>query len=390
MSFVQKNFIQILQDEIDHMAATSTISDFNTGSVVRTFFEGVALVVDEAYFQLVNILNGFYINTATGTDLDRRASDYGLQRKLATQANVLVTFSGSGSPVIPAGTIVAVPAGGGNPQINFLTTSAGTVGSPIPATAQLTGTSGNVGNSTVTLIVTNPNPVLVTSVTNASASSGGQDQEADNTFRARLQLFLQSLSKGTVNSIISAAMNVTGVKVAEVLEGYSLNPTSGELFGGGATLVSQSGSIVVVIDDGTGALPAATVPIVENILVGSTTDPVNFPGYKAAGIQCLTTRPLIASVPIAMSINVQPNIIDSSSVVSAIQTALSTFVQQKQVGEPLYLSEVVDQTMNVTGVKNVEVSTVLLNGTNGDQNPPGGFSGIGGKLVAGVITVTVI
>lgn len=391
MPFLNKSFSQILNEMAVHLTSTSPITDMNTGSVARTLLESVALVMDEAYFQMVNLLNGFYINTATGSDLDRRASDFGQQRKLALQANVLVTFGGSGTPTIPAGTMVSSPAAGNTPEIIFITVTSGTIGDLIPATCQIAGSIGNVASSSITTIINNPNPILITSVTNTAPSVGGQDQEADDTFRARLQAFLQSFSKGTVNAIIAAALGVKQVTVAKVLEnytisGYMISPSLIDLVDGGTLSASgQIGNIVVVIDNGSGSFPPSVVPTTQDILLGSTSDPTTFPGYVAAGIQCFTTRPINEPVTVALTLSVASNVLDTASLEASVQNALSLFIQQKQIGDELFLSEIIDQTMNVTGVTNVIITTVLLNGINANLAPSSPAS----KLVSGTITITV-
>lgn len=390
MPFLNKSFSQILNDMAVHLTSTSPITDMNTGSVARTLLESVALVMDEAYFQMVNLLNGFYINTATGSDLDRRASDFGQQRKLSLQANVLVTFGGSGTPNIPAGTMVSSPAAGNTPEIIFITVTAGTIGDLIPATCQIAGAIGNVSSASITKIINNPNPVLVTSVTNTAPSVGGQDQEADDTFRSRLQAFLQSFSKGTVNAIIAAALSVKQVTVAKVLEnytisGYLISPSLIDLVDGGTLSASgQIGNIVVVIDNGSGSLPPSVVPTTQDILLGSTSDPITFPGYVSAGIQCFTTRPNNHPVTVALTLSVASNVLDTATLEASVQNAISLFIQQKQIGEELLLSEIIDQTMNVQGVTDVNIVTVLLNGNNTNLG-----STPAGKFVASTITITV-
>lgn len=378
MPFLNKSFTQLLNNLIVHLTTSSNVSDMNTGSAIRSILESVALLGDEAYFQIVNLFIGFYFNTASGSDLDRRASDFDIQRKLSTQSTVLVTFSGSGTPIIPAGTLVAVPASGSIPQINFITTTSGTIADVIVAVSQVSGEIGNVGPSAINTIVTNPNPSLITGVTNAQPATGGQDQEADNTFRSRIQAYLLSLSKGTTNSIISACLNVPGVTVAEVLQryslsGYQLSPSPITDLVNGATLnpPPQLGDIVVVIDNGSGSLSSNIVPIVQNILLGDTSNPDAFPGYVGAGIQCFTTRPEILSVTASMTIEITSNIIDTTTLKNTIQNSLATFISQLGIGAALKIADIVEQTMLISGVSNVinTVGTpVLINGVHADSD----------------------
>lgn len=80
MAFVPRTFDTILADMIAHVRANTALTDFNVGSVIRTILEAAALEDDEQYFQMVQLLDAFSYQTATGTDLDERAADFNLVR----------------------------------------------------------------------------------------------------------------------------------------------------------------------------------------------------------------------------------------------------------------------------------------------------------------------
>ncbi|RKX63723.1 MAG: hypothetical protein DRP42_07290, partial [Tenericutes bacterium] len=86
MAFEPRVFEQILADMVAYVRANTRITDFNVGSVIRTFLEAAALEDDEQYHQMVQLLSAFSFSTATGTDLDERAADFNLSRLLAAQA----------------------------------------------------------------------------------------------------------------------------------------------------------------------------------------------------------------------------------------------------------------------------------------------------------------
>jgi uncharacterized phage protein gp47/JayE len=86
MLFVPRTFEQILMDMIAHVRANTKLTDFNIGSVIRTLLEAAALEDDEQYHQMVNLLDDFSYNTATGDDLDKRAADFNITRLGAAQA----------------------------------------------------------------------------------------------------------------------------------------------------------------------------------------------------------------------------------------------------------------------------------------------------------------
>jgi len=92
MAFSPRTYTEILDEMIAHVQRYTTVSDFTPGSVVRTILEASALEDDEQYFQMVQLLDIFSINTATGGDLDRRMADFGLIRLSAKAAIGKVRF----------------------------------------------------------------------------------------------------------------------------------------------------------------------------------------------------------------------------------------------------------------------------------------------------------
>jgi uncharacterized phage protein gp47/JayE len=388
MAFTPLTYYQLLQAMLQYMSATSSVNEGNIGAVVRTMFESIAYTIDESYFQLVNVIESYYINSASGTDLDRRGTDYNQPRFLAQQSTVNLTFSGVNGTTVSPGLICSVLATATTAQIDFLTTASGVITGGIVVIEAICLTAGSVGNvapGSINTIQNNPNSALITGVTNPSQAEGGFDQESDPVYRARLIAYLQSLSQGTAQAIISAMLNIAGAGITQckVLEfnytdlslGYSLsfisggNNTNQDLATTPtATLVQPSpGSILVVIDNGTGSLPLTSVGAGLPVLNGVPSNPTTYPGTRAAGIQGFITRPANSKVEISMTVNLAPNIIDTSATIIAIQTALSNYVISIPIGGTFYISELVDAALNVSGVINVVLSS--LNPTS-DQSPP--------------------
>lgn len=96
MAFVPRNYEQILADMINHVRANTTLTDFTVGSVIRTILEAASLEDDEQYFQMVQLLDAFRVQTASGTDLDERAADYNLTRLSASASTGTVVFRNGG------------------------------------------------------------------------------------------------------------------------------------------------------------------------------------------------------------------------------------------------------------------------------------------------------
>ena len=96
MAFVPRTFLEILNDMIAYVQTRTALSDFTPGSVIRTMLEAAAIEDDEQYFQMVQLLDLFSINTSTGADLDRRMADYGLFREQPKTAFGKSRFSDTG------------------------------------------------------------------------------------------------------------------------------------------------------------------------------------------------------------------------------------------------------------------------------------------------------
>lgn len=115
MSFTPRTFESIRDDMINYVKVQTTLTDFEIGSVVRTVIEAAALEDDEQYFQMVQLLDAFSIQTATGTDLDNRVADYNITRlqpvasagKVVVQ-NLLLTQSPLASSIVAGVTSVQV------------------------------------------------------------------------------------------------------------------------------------------------------------------------------------------------------------------------------------------------------------------------------------------
>ena len=92
MAFTPRAFEAILNDMIAHVRANTTLTDFTVGSNIRTILEAAALEDDEQYYQMVQLLDDFSFNTATGTDLDKRAADYNFTRLTAAPSTGKVWY----------------------------------------------------------------------------------------------------------------------------------------------------------------------------------------------------------------------------------------------------------------------------------------------------------
>jgi uncharacterized phage protein gp47/JayE len=88
------------------------LSDFVPYSDIHILFRAIASVLSEREVSLTNLFNLFYIYTAKGSYLDRRAKDYGLTRLLGSKAQGWVLVNSPNQDTnIPKGLILIAPGG---------------------------------------------------------------------------------------------------------------------------------------------------------------------------------------------------------------------------------------------------------------------------------------
>ena len=151
-----------------------------------------------------------FADTACGDDLDRHAADVGLQRKGASAATGVLTFSlpqaAEADVTVPADTVCSVA---GQPYLQFATTQAATISAgqlavDVPACSLGKTAAHNVGPGCITVLV-NP-PAGIGAVTNGAAFTGGAAVETDEALRRRVCRVQQVPPNGVNTACLAAAV----------------------------------------------------------------------------------------------------------------------------------------------------------------------------------------
>lgn len=87
-----QSYEQYLSDMLSSYASAIGINDFNTGSINTSFFETAALTAARASGDILQTLNLYSIDRATGNALQRLALEYGVNPAQATSASGLVNI----------------------------------------------------------------------------------------------------------------------------------------------------------------------------------------------------------------------------------------------------------------------------------------------------------
>jgi len=246
--FEPKTFSYFFQRLAYRIVARTSLSDLEVGGVIHTCLMGIAALLDDLSYQMVNLQKLWDIDTATGSGLDERAKDVNpdeIERLGGAKATTTVIFARSGTSgvvTVPVGHRVFVLDGGPEYVTSALATipDLATAAAPVAAEAVADGEDGNV----VVGAITGMDPVAgVETVTNDAVATGGRDEELDTEFRERIKAYLRSLSRGTPDALKYAALGVTVSGYGRVItvEVYELPSTS-------------LGQTYVYIDDGNGTV----------------------------------------------------------------------------------------------------------------------------------------
>jgi len=207
----EQTFEAILQRMLDALPADL---DKNEGNPPYDAVAPAAIELALAAIWAQEVLRRGFVQTTFGTYLDLRAEEYGIARRQAVAATGTVTFTGTPGTVIPAGTRVSTPSTEVAPAVIFKTIQKAMIGAggsvDVSVVAIEPGASGNVAPGAITVLV---EPLAgVSAVTNSAATSGGLDEEDDDSLRDRiLELAHKDEGDGNKSDYEIWAKEVVGV-----------------------------------------------------------------------------------------------------------------------------------------------------------------------------------
>lgn len=209
-------------DEIreEMLAQISDEIDKTQGSFIWDAVSPVAIELADVYIQLQEILKRAFVQTSYGEYLDLKAQEYGLERKKAIKATGTVIFEGQPGTIIPAGTLVTTTGDSVTEAIIFKTIEEVIIGDSGKAIAgieaQEAGKKGNVPANAITLL---GNYISgVSRVYNPTPTTGGTDEEDDESLRQRILFKAQeTLTGGSISDYKKWALEVDGVGRVQVI-----------------------------------------------------------------------------------------------------------------------------------------------------------------------------
>ena len=349
-----KTYSEIVSQILSNIGERTGLTNFNVGSVVRTLTEVFSEVVGELYAFGAEMLKQGFLDTATGIWLDRKAREYGLERKPAikTVGNVIYSrpVAKNTNISIPTGSIVTTPKDQSGKEYRFFTTEdavlqAGELAVSVPVIAENAGSAYNVGPTSISRMKTYINGIASVSNETDWMTIVGVDEEKDSALRQRCFLAWEELSQGgTAAAYISWALSVPGVKSAFVDD----------------TLPRGEGTVDIYIMGEAGPPDAALIEAVQALIDSK----------RPITADSLVLSPDIVSVTITMSVTPHSGY-DSAIIETEIRRRLSVYfgdiedvnlpVQPLGVGKDVVVSRLISLAMNVEGVYMIEVNEPYSN-----------------------------
>jgi phage-related baseplate assembly protein len=352
--------------------ASAQLIDLTVGSVLRAILESCASVVLWLQWLILQVLSTTRAATSVGAALDSWMADFSFYRLPGAAASGVVTFARYTTgmqTVIPVGSVVltsdgtqsfAVTADATNPAWNgtngyLLAAALASVTVPVQCTT--VGPAGNVQAGTIGLLAS---PIVgVDTVTNATALAGGLGAESDAAFRARFQLYINSLSLATATAILNAVQAVQlGLRTA-IIENVDGN------------LDPRPGSFLVVVDNGTGSPGTALLSAAQGAV----------DAVRPVGSIFAVQGPAITNVTVTVILETA-NAITHAAVAASAQQNVVAWIQGIGIAGTLAVSKI-EAICHATDPSVISVTSTLINGTAQDVTAP-----MNGVILAASVTVS--
>lgn len=184
--------------------------DTSTGTVVAKIIDAMANSISSVYLDQQLLTYSYDVDSKIDADLDNFVQLFGISRMAAVRSTGIATFGRSGDLTSTAFISVGTQVSDGSSPANVFQCVTGGIipvnvsSVNIPIQAINPGAQANVEAQTLTQTLT---PLTgISTVTNASATSGGQAQESDTALRARFKATVFRNLAGTEQMYLGTAL----------------------------------------------------------------------------------------------------------------------------------------------------------------------------------------
>lgn len=309
--------------------------DLSEGEPLRNIIEAVMQELDYQNWQLGQIYESGFIDTAYGEDLTQLVKILGIERRPPTYAKGLVKFYRETPATldyyISSGTLVeTIPDEEGNilqyETIQNATLLTGQTEIFVEVQAVEPGEESNIiANKIIT--INNP-PLGIESVVNAESISGGEKEETDEELKLRAMSVLDTAGQGTVNALHSKISNLTGIKSVKILD-----------------MERGIGTVDILVLGDTIPMPSLKKEEIENEAQDT----------KAGGIDILVYEPTIITLNINITLTLEEGIL-INDVSATINEAITDYFKSLDIGEPFIKNQLSKSILNKTEGKVLDLT----------------------------------
>lgn len=348
-----------------------------TGSISEMLISSATAMGDRLVGWFADRVGATFLDGASGDDLTKLAADHwAINRRAATPAVATITLNRAGadasSRILLTGSIVAtgVDSTGNSVQFQTLqdaTWAASTNGNrTVNVSATVSGVSGNLASpNLITRIVSSPPAGGTYTIVSSTLPAGGADAETDPDLRDRVRLYPSTLRRGTIAALQYGALQTEGISIAKA-----------------NALQDTTGLVNVYVSDASGNSTGTTQTVGPNLVDdGSMTMKVAIElfDWAAAGALVQVSGGVVQTVNITVSVVVKLGV-DVTQLITDIQDSISARVSKLNIGDTLYLSDIVSavKAVDPDNIVNITVTNPIV-----DTAP----STPGSLIRPGVITV---
>lgn len=287
---------EILTRLVAHVRASNdSLTDFNVGSVTRSWLEATAIGLDELWMGATQAINEAIPQAVfSGFDFGKLPATYALG-----EVTFYLTALQTNDVIIPAGTRVRLLGG----SAEYLTLASATIptGSYEVTTLARAAQSGPDANAEVggLSVIVNGTAEMITAAvdgTNRQPILNGRYEETDAEQRARFTAYIASLARGTLGALEYGArlamLEEDGIIVEQVRH---------------VAIVETPGRVELYLHNGAGSTTPALVARTQALIDGYRDDTQDLivPGYRPAGMavvcQAITDVPLTVTATVTLA-----------------------------------------------------------------------------------------
>jgi phage-related baseplate assembly protein len=344
-----KNYSTLVNDQVAAVqGAASSLLNFLVGSTLRAIAQANATVALWLQGLILQLLSVTRLATSLGTDVDSFLADFPAfgGRLQAIKAQGTLTYFRATTTVATVIPVGAVVASGDGTQLytviadptnnayvaasNGYPLASGVASVNVTIQAQVGGAAANMSAGGISIMQTGI--AGVDGVTNPSNFTNGVNAETDAAVKTRFQLYFASLSNASVSAI--------GYAIRSLNQNFQYTIT-----------LQPSGSpqVVISVDDGSGAIPTASV----NLIAAAVNNII------AAGIFVGVTACTALSASVNMTIVTASGFVHAT-VAGQVALALIAYINGVGLGNPVSYAQLFAVACAVPGV--TDATDVTLNG----------------------------